>query len=131
MQNVLYAGLRNPERDQNIFNALAGKSISEVAELMELQPSTVRAAQKRIAALATFNLTLTGGGKDIPIGLVAAKSFRRAALGAYRHFCGTFRSLELNQWAVTDGTTTISIQDLRDLDSGVASVTEDDPESTA
>ena len=61
MQNVLYAGLRNPERDQNIFNALAGKSISEVAELMELQPSTVRAAQKRIAALATFNLTLTGG----------------------------------------------------------------------
>lgn len=62
MQNVLYAGLRNPERDQNIFNALAGKSISEVAELMELQPSTVRAAQKRIAALATFNLTLTGGG---------------------------------------------------------------------
>jgi hypothetical protein len=62
MQNVLYAGLRNPDRDQNIFNALAGKSISEVAELMELQPSTVRAAQKRIAALSTFDLTLTGGG---------------------------------------------------------------------
>ena len=62
MPHVLYAGLRNPERDQNIFNALMGKSIAEVAEAMELQPSTVRAAQKRIADLDTFNLTLTGGG---------------------------------------------------------------------
>lgn len=60
------------------------------------------------------------------IGPVAAKSFRRAALGAYRHFCGTFRNLELTTWAVTDGKTTISITDLRDLDGGFASVTEDD-----
>ena len=131
MQNVLYAGLRNPARDQQIFAALEGKEPGEVAELLGISPSTVRRAAKRFAVLSTFNLRLTGGGKDIPIGPVAAKSFRRAALGAYRHFCGTFRSLELNQWAVTDGTTTISIQDLRDLDSGMASVTEDDPESTA
>lgn len=60
------------------------------------------------------------------IGPVAAKSFRRAALGAYRHFCGTFRNLELTTWAVTDCETTISITDLRDLDGGFASVTEDD-----
>ncbi len=131
MQNVLYAGLRNPARDQQIFAALEGKEPGEVAELLGISPRTVRRAAKRFAALSTFNLRLTGGGKDISIGPVAAKSFRRAALFAYRHFCGTFRSLELNQWAVTDGTTTISIQDLRDLDSGMASVTEDDPESSA
>lgn len=69
MPNVLYAGLRNPERDQNIFNALAGRSISEVAELMALQPSTVRAAHKRIADLATFNLTLTGGVRTFRLAL--------------------------------------------------------------
>ncbi|SFI71068.1 hypothetical protein SAMN05216206_2804 [Pseudomonas guineae] len=62
MPNVLYAGLRNPERDLSIINALAGKSISEVAEHLALAPSTVRAAQRRMADLATFNLTLTGGG---------------------------------------------------------------------
>lgn len=62
----------------------------------------------------------------MPICTVAAKSFRRAALGAYRHFCGTFRNLELPQWRVTDGTNSISISDLRDLDTGFASVTEDD-----
>ncbi len=57
---------------------------------------------------------------------VAAKSFRRAALGAYRHYCGTFRNLELPQWQLTDGTSFISIVDLRNLDTGMASVTEDD-----
>ncbi|WP_447590084.1 hypothetical protein [Aquipseudomonas campi] len=59
---------------------------------------------------------------------MAAKTFRRAALGAYRHFCGTFRNLDLPTWSITDGTSTISIIDLRDLDSGAASVTDDDPE---
>lgn len=128
MQAVIYAGLRNPGRDQSIVDALAGKTVSEVAEEFRCAPSTIRAAAKRIADLAVFDLRLTGGGKDLPVGKVAAKSFRRAALGAYRHFCGTFMSLELPQWAVTDGTNTISITDLRHLDSGCASVTEDDKE---
>ncbi len=56
------------------------------------------------------------------IGPVAAKSFKRAALGAYRHFAGTFKNLELPTWAITDGASTISIVDLRDLDQGFASV---------
>lgn len=128
MQNVIYAGLRNPGRDQMIYDALVSKPVSEVAEEFSCAPSTIRAAAKRIADLAMFELRLTGGGKDIPIGPVAAKSFRRAALGAYRHFCGTFRNLELPQWTVTDGTNAISIQDLRNIDVGCASVTEDDKE---
>ncbi|MGE4335850.1 MAG: hypothetical protein AB7E55_07735 [Pigmentiphaga sp.] len=126
MQAVIYAGLRNPGRDQLIFNALIRNTVSEVAEEFSCAPSTIRAAAKRIADLNVYELRLTGGGKDIPVGQVAAKSFRRAALGAYRHFCGTFRHLELPTWSVTDGTNTISIQDLRNLDSGCASVTEDD-----
>lgn len=131
MQTVIYAGLRNPGRDQMIFDAIVDKPVSEVAEEFSMAPSSIRAAAKRIADLAVFELRLTGGGKDIPVGQVAAKSFRRAALGAYRHFCGTFRHLELPTWAVTDGTNTISIQDLRNLDSGCASVTDDDKESAS
>ena len=126
MQATLYAGLRNPARDMEIFQAVAGKTIAEVATDFELSPSTVRAACKRIEDLAVFDLKLTGGGKQLAVGPVAAKSFRRAALAAYRHFCGTFRNLELNTWAVTDGEQTISITELRDLDSGYASVTTDD-----
>lgn len=126
MQAVIYAGLRNPGRDQLIVDALAGKTVVEVAEEFCCAPSTIRAAAKRIADLNVYELRLTGGGKDIPVGQIAAKSFRRAALGAYRHFCGAFRHLELPTWSVTDGTNTISIQDLRNLDSGCASVTEDD-----
>ena len=126
MQAVIYAGLRNPGRDQLIVDAIAGKTVVEVAEEFSCAPSTIRAAAKRIADLAVFDLRLTGGGKDLPVGKVAAKSFRRAALGAYRHFCGTFRHLELPSWSVTDGTNTISIQELRNLDSGCSSVTEDD-----
>lgn len=61
MQNVIYAGLRNPGRDQAIYEALMGKSVTEVAEQYECSPGTVRAAAKRIAALDTFTLTLEGG----------------------------------------------------------------------
>jgi len=126
MQSTIYAGLRNPARDQAIVDALLEKSVSELAAELKLAPSTVRAAAKRMAAMSTYRLTLTGGGKDIPIGQVAAKSFKRAALGAYRHFAGTFKNLELPSWAITDGANTISIQDLRNLDNGCASVTDDD-----
>lgn len=126
MQPVLYAGLRNPGRDKAIADAMASMPTAEVCEQFSINPSTARKAAKRVADLCIFELRLTGGGKDMPICTVAAKSFRRAALGAYRHFCGTFRNLELPQWRVTDGTNYISIIDLRDLDTGAASVTEDD-----
>jgi len=62
MQEVIYAGLRNPGRDQAIYQALALKSAAEVAEQFECSLSTVRAAGKRIAALDIFTLTLEGGG---------------------------------------------------------------------
>ncbi|WP_374377667.1 hypothetical protein [Pseudomonas fluvialis] len=122
MKNVIYAGMRNPGRDQAIHEALKCKSAPEVAEQFGCSAGTVRAAGKRIAALSTFALTLAGGGKDIPVGLVAARSFRRAALGAYRHYCGTFRNLELPTWVLTDGTNRIAITELRDIDAGVISV---------
>nr|MBO2511373.1 hypothetical protein [Gammaproteobacteria bacterium] len=65
------------------------------------------------------------GGKDITVGTVAARTFRRAALGAYRHFGGTFKNLELPTWTLTDGADRISIAELRKLDSGAASVDEE------
>lgn len=130
MQNVIYAGLRNPGRDKAIFDALANKSASEVAEAFECSVSTVKAAAKRVAALDTFALTLEGVGKALPIGAVAARSFRRAALGAYRHYCGTFRNLDFSIWSLTDGTSRITITDLRAIDAGVVSVC-DEEESAA
>lgn len=62
MQNVIYAGLRNPDRDQAIYEALTCKSVAEVAEQFECSLSTVRAAGKRIAALDAYELRLEGGG---------------------------------------------------------------------
>ncbi|KWR82517.1 hypothetical protein [Pseudomonas sp. PI1] len=62
MQAVIYAGLRNPGRDQLIFNALVSKPVSEVAEEFCCAPSTIRAAAKRIADLNVYELRLTGGG---------------------------------------------------------------------
>ncbi|MBG5425798.1 hypothetical protein I5E39_23550 [Pseudomonas aeruginosa] len=125
MQPVIYAGLRNPERDKAIAEALHCKSVAEVAEEYRRAPSSIRAAAKRIEDLSLFELTLTGG-KDMQIGVVAAKTFRRAALAAYRHFHGTFRHLELDILAITDGTIRMSIGELRAMDCGVVSVTSDD-----
>ncbi|HDL5325304.1 TPA: hypothetical protein PXE17_006465 [Pseudomonas aeruginosa] len=125
MQPVIYAGLRNPERDKAIAEALHCKSVAEVAEEYRRAPSYIRAAAKRIEDLSLFELTLTGG-KDMQIGVVAAKTFRRAALAAYRQFHGTFRHLELDILAITDGTRRMSIGELRAMDCGVVSVTSDD-----
>lgn len=66
MQTVIYAGLRNPSRDQAIVKALLDKSVPELAKELKLAPSTVRAAAKRIAAMSTYRLTLTGGAKTYP-----------------------------------------------------------------
>lgn len=122
MQTAIYAGLRNPGRDLSILNALGDKSVQELAADMRLAPSTIRAAAKRVSELQPHSIRLLGGGNDLFVGLVYAKCFRRAALGAYRHFCGTFRHLELTTWQVTDGEQSISITDLRDIDTGKASV---------
>lgn len=62
MQAVIYAGLRNPGRDQMIVDALAAKSVREVAEEFCCAPSAIRAAAKRISDLAVYELRLTGGG---------------------------------------------------------------------
>ncbi|QQX60900.1 hypothetical protein [Pseudomonas chlororaphis] len=58
----------------------------------------------------------------MPIGLVAADSFRKAALGAYRSYHGTFRNLELPCWVITDGTQRIEVLELRKIDTGEESL---------
>ncbi|MBK5416391.1 hypothetical protein [Pseudomonas sp. TH31] len=62
MQAVIYAGLRNGARDQQIFDALTYKHVIEVAKDFQLAPGTIRAAAKRIANATVFELTLLGGG---------------------------------------------------------------------
>ncbi|WP_156162077.1 hypothetical protein [Pseudomonas sp. MRSN 12121] len=52
------------------------------------------------------------------IGRVAADSFRKATLGAYRSYHGTFRNLELPCWVITDGTQRIEVMELRKIDTG-------------
>lgn len=119
MEPILYAGLRNPARDRESYEAILHHPVSEVAQERKCSPSTIRAAARRISEMQLFTLRLTGG-KEIAVGTIAARSFRRAALGAYRHFGGTFKNLELPTWALTDGTSRISIAELRELDSGAA-----------
>ncbi|GFM89390.1 hypothetical protein PSCICO_47890 [Pseudomonas cichorii] len=118
MQSIIYAGMRNGERDQKILEALTFKHVKEVAADFKLAPSTIRSIAKRIEAIAVYDLSLMGGGSPIRIGQVAADSFRKAALGAYRNFHGTFRNLELSCWKITDGENAVDVAELRLIDTG-------------
>ncbi|WP_085599705.1 MULTISPECIES: hypothetical protein [unclassified Pseudomonas] len=122
MQAVIYAGLRNGARDQQIHDALIYKRVIEVAREFKLSPSTIRAADKRISNTSVFELSLLGGGNPMPIGKIVADSFRKAALGAYRNYHGTFRNLELPCWVITDGTQKIEVLELRKIDIGEVSL---------
>lgn len=62
MQAVIYAGLRNGARDQQIHDALIYKRVIEVAREFQLSPGTIRAAEKRISNTSVFELSLLGGG---------------------------------------------------------------------
>lgn len=62
MQAVIYAGLRNGARDQQIHDALIYKHVAEVAQDFKLSPNTIRAAAKRIQKAVVFELSLLGGG---------------------------------------------------------------------
>jgi hypothetical protein len=64
MQAVIYAGLRNGERDQRIHDALVYKHVVEVAKEFKLAPNTIRAAAKRIQNAVVFELSLLGGGSQ-------------------------------------------------------------------
>lgn len=116
MQALIYAGLRNGERDQKIHDALIYKRVIEVATEFQLSPSTIRAASKRIEGVVVFDLCLLGGGSPIQIGKVAADSFRKAALGAYRTYHGTFRNLDLPCWKISDGSQHVEVSVLRKID---------------
>ncbi|QHF28535.1 hypothetical protein [Pseudomonas sp. R32] len=118
MQAVIYAGLRNGARDQAIHDALIYKHVADVASEFKLSPNTVRAAAKRIANVSAYDLELLGGGSPLRIGQVVADSFRKAALGAYRNYRGTFQNLELPCWVITDGTQKIEVTELRSIDTG-------------
>lgn len=63
MQAVIYAGLRNGARDQQIHDALIYKHFSEVAEEFRLSPNTIRATAKRIEKAVLFDLKLLGGSQ--------------------------------------------------------------------
>ena len=54
----------------------------------------------------------------MPIGKVASSCFRKAALGAYRNYRGTFQNLDLPCWVITDGTQKIEVVELRKIDTG-------------
>ncbi|MBX8528504.1 hypothetical protein K5D32_02455 [Pseudomonas cichorii] len=123
MQSIIYAGMRNGERDQKILEALTFKHVKEVAIEFKLAPSTIRSIAKRIESVAVYDLNLLGGGgSPIRIGKVAADSFRKAALGAYRNFHGTFRNLELSCWKITDGENSVDVAELRLIDIGEKSL---------
>lgn len=79
MPTVIYAGLRNPARDQAIVQALASRTAAEVAEEFSLTTSTIYAAKRRFSNLKTFCLQLVGGGVAA---LSPSARWRRPASGA-------------------------------------------------
>lgn len=56
------------------------------------------------------------------IGKVASSCFRKAALGAYRNYRGTFQNLDLPCWVITDGAEKIEVTELRSIDAGEAAL---------
>src|SRR5690554_3643446 len=63
MEPILYAGLRNPARDRESYEAILHHPVSEVAQERKCSPSTIRAAARRISEMQLFTLRLTGGGQ--------------------------------------------------------------------
>ena len=63
MEPILYAGLRNPGRDREIYEAILHRPVTEVAKERNCSPSTIRAAAKRVSEMQLFALKLTGGGQ--------------------------------------------------------------------
>ncbi|GFM83138.1 hypothetical protein PSCICN_38300 [Pseudomonas cichorii] len=61
MQAIIYAGMRNGERDQMILEALTFKHVKEVATEFKLALSTIRSIAKRIQGVAVYDLNLQGG----------------------------------------------------------------------
>lgn len=59
---VIYAGLRNGQRDQAILEALQSKHVAEVAADFRMSPSGIRKAAKRVESATVFELQLVGGG---------------------------------------------------------------------
>lgn len=119
---VIYAGLRNGQRDQAILEALQSKHVAEVAADFRMSPSGIRKAAKRVESATVFELQLVGGGKPMQIGKVYSDSFRKAALGAYRTYRGTFQHLDLPCWVITDGAQKIEVTELRLIDTGKAEI---------
>ena len=81
MEPILYAGLRNPGRDREIYEAILHRPVTEVAKERNCSPSTIRAAAKRVSDMQLFTLKLTGGAKTLPSGrsLPRASGARRWA----------------------------------------------------
>ncbi|MNG07961.1 hypothetical protein D3C84_912890 [compost metagenome] len=105
MLSLIYAGLGNGTRDKKIHDVLYYKRVSEFAKEFHLAPNTVQAAAKRIEKPVVFDLSLLRGGQPMPIGKVAAYSFRKTALSAYCNYNGTFHNLELPCWVIPTGRT--------------------------
>ena len=80
MQAVIYAGLRNGARDQQIHDALTYKHVAEVAQDFKLSPNTVRAAAKRIEKAVVFDLKLLGGVSQCRSGRSQRTAFEKQPL---------------------------------------------------
>lgn len=63
MEPILYAGLRNPARDREIYEAILHRPVTEVAKERNCSPSTIHAAARHISEMQLFTLKLTGGGQ--------------------------------------------------------------------
>jgi len=111
---VVWQGIEDPDIYLKIAQALgAGEDAAKVAKNYGYRPRTVKKIAARMARLKLHHLMLVDGDQKIEIGTIAAGGFISAAIAAYRHFHGLFKSLELPTWVIDDGTDRITVMALR------------------
>ena len=112
---VVWQGIKNPEIYMKIAQALeAGEDAAQLAKQYGYRARTVKKIGLRMSRLKLHRLALSDGEQRIEIGTIAAGGgFVSAAIAAYRHFHGLFKSLELPSWVIDDGTDRITVLALR------------------
>jgi len=115
MATALHVNQRDPERDLEIATARAGASRIDVAQRFGITVDAVTAICAKVRKQKTYELKISRPGeRETPVGtIVTHKGFAEACIGAYRHYGEFFRGLDLPDWYLTDGTTQLSIVDIR------------------
>jgi hypothetical protein len=116
MAAPIYVNSRMPERDQEVVTARASASVSDVAERYGLSKSSVTTICHRVREQKLYELKIERPGeRATSVGtIITHKGFTEACIGAYRHYGDFFRGLDLPDWFLTDGNSSMTVETIRE-----------------